>query len=185
MTGASRGIGRAIAIALGADGAVRRRQLHVRTRRRAARDAGSVRTRAGRARCRASTSPTRRGRRGDQADRRRSTGGSTCSSTTRASPSTGSLLRTEEEDWQRTLDVNLAGAFHCCKAAARYLLEGARRPHRQHLVGGRRVGQRAGRSRTPPPRPGLIGLTMTLAKELASRGGDRQLRDARASSRPT
>ena len=31
----------------------------------------------------------------------------------------GLLLRTKKEDWQRTLDVNLSGAFHCCKAASR------------------------------------------------------------------
>src|ERR1700761_386868 len=35
----------------------------------------------------------------------------------------GLLLRTKKDDWQRTLDVNLSGAFHCCKAASRYLLK--------------------------------------------------------------
>ena len=35
----------------------------------------------------------------------------------------GLLLRTKKEDWARTLEVNLSGAFHCCKAASRYLLK--------------------------------------------------------------
>src|SRR5262245_53978658 len=35
----------------------------------------------------------------------------------------GLLLRTKKDDWQKVLDVNLSGAFHCCKAASRYLLK--------------------------------------------------------------
>src|ERR1700752_1245563 len=35
----------------------------------------------------------------------------------------GLLLRTKKEDWAKTLEVNLSGAFHCSKAASRYLLK--------------------------------------------------------------
>ncbi len=66
----------------------------------------------------------------------------------------GLLLRTKKEDWQRTLDVNLSGAFHCCKAASRYLLKAEDGTHRQHLVGGRASRATPGRSPTRRPRPG-------------------------------
>ena len=35
--------------------------------------------------------------------------------------------RAREEDWQRTIDVNLKGAFLCCKAASRYVLKARRK----------------------------------------------------------
>jgi 3-oxoacyl-[acyl-carrier protein] reductase len=79
------------------------------------------------------------------------------------------LLRTKEDDWQRTLDVNLSGAFHCARAAARYLLkaEHGRIVNLSSVVG---ESGSAGQVSYAATKAGLIGVTKTLARELGSRG---------------
>ena len=62
------------------------------------------------------------------------------------------ILRLSEEDFDTVLNANLKGAFLCCKEAAR-----------------RMVRQRYGRIVNLSSKAGLIGLTKSLAKELASR----------------
>jgi 3-oxoacyl-[acyl-carrier protein] reductase len=78
------------------------------------------------------------------------------------------LLRTKEEDWDRTLAVNLTGAFHCARAAARYLLkaEHGRIVNLSSVVG---ESGSAGQVSYSATKAGLIGMTKTLARELGSR----------------
>ena len=82
----------------------------------------------------------------------------------------GLLLRLKEEDWARVLDVNLSGALHVARAAARHLLkakEGGRLINITSVVG--EMGN-AGQVSYVAAKAGLIGITKALARELAPRG---------------
>lgn len=74
-----------------------------------------------------------------------------------------------EEDWDIVLDTNLKSVFNCCKAAARPMLrrkQGGRIINISSVVG--LVGQ-GGQSNYAASKAGVIGFTKSLAKELAPR----------------
>ncbi|MHB8869979.1 MAG: 3-oxoacyl-[acyl-carrier-protein] reductase [Thermoleophilia bacterium] len=79
------------------------------------------------------------------------------------------FVRMEEADWDLVLDVNLKGAFLMSKAVARGMMK-RRTGSIVNLssVVGRRGN--AGQANYSAAKAGLIGLTKTLARELASRG---------------
>ncbi len=80
------------------------------------------------------------------------------------------LMRAAESDWERLLAVNLTGAFVCCKAASRHLLKaraGGRIVNMTSVVGEQ---GNAGQVMYGSAKAGLIGLTKSLARELAARG---------------
>jgi 3-oxoacyl-[acyl-carrier protein] reductase len=78
------------------------------------------------------------------------------------------ILRMKEEEWADVLDVNLASAFRCSKAAARYLMKSkaGRLINVTSIVG---LSGNAGQSNYAASKAGLIGFTKSLARELASR----------------
>lgn len=80
------------------------------------------------------------------------------------------LLRAREEDFDAIAAVNLKGAFLCCKAAARHLLRARERGRIISL--GSVVGEQGnvGQSMYAASKAGLVGLTKSLAQELAARG---------------
>ena len=79
------------------------------------------------------------------------------------------VMRLKDEDWNRQLQVNLTGTFNLIRAATRPMMKARRRRDREPHLGRRRDGQRRARPPTRPPRPGQIGLTKSVARELASR----------------
>lgn len=81
----------------------------------------------------------------------------------------GLALRMSEEDWDVVLDTNLKGAFNCVKAFQRSLLKqpAARIINISSVVG---LMGNAGQANYAASKAGLIGLTKALAREFSSRG---------------
>ena len=79
------------------------------------------------------------------------------------------LLRMSEEDWDMVLDANLKGTFLCTRAAAKLMLKQKYgRIINITSVNGQ-VGS-PGQANYSASKAGVIGLTKTVARELASRG---------------
>ena len=78
------------------------------------------------------------------------------------------ILRMKEEDWDAVIDTNLKGAWNFARSALRVMLrqEGGSVLNITSISG--RVGM-AGQSNYSASKAGMIGLTKALAKEVASR----------------
>lgn len=81
----------------------------------------------------------------------------------------GLLLRMSEADYDAVLNTNLKGAVFCCKAASRMMIHQryGRIINMSSVVG---LRGNAGQVNYAASKAGLIGVTKSLAKELASRG---------------
>ena len=81
----------------------------------------------------------------------------------------GYILRMSDEDFAHVIDVNLKGAFHCTKLAAKAMMK-----KRSGCIVNISsvIGQagNAGQANYAASKAGLIGLTKSTALELASRG---------------
>jgi len=80
----------------------------------------------------------------------------------------GLVLRTKEEDWDRQLDTNLKGAFALIRAAARPMIK-QRSGAIVNLTSVVGETGNAGQVAYSASKAGLIGLTKSVARELASR----------------
>lgn len=80
----------------------------------------------------------------------------------------GLLIRMKLEQWRSVIDVNLSGAFYCTKAATRPLLKSSagRIINITSVIG--QTGN-AGQANYAASKAGLIGFTKSVAKELGSR----------------
>jgi 3-oxoacyl-[acyl-carrier protein] reductase len=80
----------------------------------------------------------------------------------------GLFMRMSEENWDRVLDVNLKGAFNVSRALTRPLMksEAGRIVNIASVVG---MQGNAGQANYAASKGGLIALTKALARELASR----------------
>ena len=78
------------------------------------------------------------------------------------------IVRMKEEDWDFVLRVNLTGTFNCTKAAAKYMMKQRKGKivNIASIVGA--MGN-AGQANYSASKAGIIGLTKTSARELASR----------------
>ena len=78
-------------------------------------------------------------------------------------------LRLSEEDWDVVLDTNLKGTFNCIQACERSMIK--QRSGRIVNIGSVAglVGN-AGQANYAASKAGLLGLSKTIARELASRG---------------
>jgi 3-oxoacyl-[acyl-carrier protein] reductase len=81
----------------------------------------------------------------------------------------GLLLRYRADDWQRILAVNLGGVFHCSKAAVRPMVK-ARYGRIVNLTSVVSAIGNAGQSAYAATKSGVEGFTRALAREVASRG---------------
>lgn len=79
------------------------------------------------------------------------------------------MIRMDEKDWNLVLDINLKGAFLVTKAAAKIMMKqrSGKIVNISSVVG---LTGNAGQANYSASKAGLIGLTMTAAKELAARG---------------
>jgi 3-oxoacyl-[acyl-carrier protein] reductase len=79
------------------------------------------------------------------------------------------ILRTSDEQWQRVLDVNLKGVFNCTKSVARPMMRArsGRIVNLSSVVG---VTGNTGQAAYAAAKAGVIGFTKSTARELASRG---------------
>jgi 3-oxoacyl-[acyl-carrier protein] reductase len=82
----------------------------------------------------------------------------------------GMVMRFTDDQWHKTLQINLSGAFHCIRAAATLILRAktsGRIINITSVVGEMGNG---GQVAYAASKAGLIGLTLATARELASRG---------------
>ncbi len=80
----------------------------------------------------------------------------------------GLVARMKEEDFDAVIDVNLKGTFNCCKAATKIMMKQrfGRIVNMSSVVG---VSGNAGQANYAASKAGVIGITKSLAREIASR----------------
>jgi 3-oxoacyl-[acyl-carrier protein] reductase len=167
VTGASRGIGRAIAIALAHEGA----SVAVLSTRLdgSQKVVDEIVASGGKAEARALDVADAKAVQSTFDELNEKLGGLAILVNNAGMTKDGLLMRMSDEDFDRVIAVDLRGMFLCCRAAARYFLK-ARRGRIINI--GSVVGLRgnAGQANYAAAKAGVVGLSKSLARELGSRG---------------
>ena len=168
VTGASRGIGRAVALRLAADGAAVAVNYHT-GEAEAAEVVAAITGAGGTAVSIGGDVSDAAGAAATVATAQEALGGLDILVNNAGITRDNLVLRLSEEDWDAVLDVNLKGAFLCTKAALRPMLRqrSGRIINMTSVVAG--TGN-PGQANCAAAKAGLIGLTKTVAREVASRG---------------
>ena len=167
VTGASRGIGRAIALELG---------------RRGARVVGTATTEAGAAAIGEALAAASIQGRGVVLDVSNGASVEQCFKDVEAREGTptilvnnagvtrdGLLLRMSAEDWQTVIETDLSSVYRTCKAVMRGMMK-ARRGRIVNIASVVGVMGNAGQANYAAAKAGMIGFTKSLAREVGSRG---------------
>jgi 3-oxoacyl-[acyl-carrier protein] reductase len=81
----------------------------------------------------------------------------------------GLLMRMKDEDWQQVIDLNLTGVFFCTRAATKLMLK-QRSGRIINISSTSGVLGNAGQTNYAAAKAGVIGFTKAVARELSSRG---------------
>ncbi len=78
------------------------------------------------------------------------------------------IVRLSKDDWDSVIDTNLNGTYNCCKIAAKYMIKqrSGKIINISSIVA--QIGNK-GQSNYAASKAGILGLTKSLAHELASR----------------
>ena len=81
----------------------------------------------------------------------------------------GLLIRMDDAQWDRVLNINLKGTFLCTRAVAKHMLK-QRRGRIVSIASIVGIIGNPGQANYAASKAGIIGMTKSVAKELASRG---------------
>ena len=82
----------------------------------------------------------------------------------------GNAWDLSQEEWQRTIDVNLSGVFYCSRAALRPMLETGKGCIINISSQSARLGVKGGSPAYNASKAGVIGLTMSFSAQVADKG---------------
>jgi 3-oxoacyl-[acyl-carrier protein] reductase len=79
------------------------------------------------------------------------------------------IMRMNEDDWDQVININLKGAWNCCKAVVRPMMK-QRYGRIVNISSVSGLAGQAGQTNYSASKAGLIGMSKALAREVASRG---------------
>ena len=79
------------------------------------------------------------------------------------------IMRMKEEDWDTVLDTNLKSIFNCCKSVLRPMIKGRRGGRIINISSVVGIAGQGGQTNYAASKAGIIGFTKALAKEVGAR----------------